>query len=93
MNSSIISKMEKAKRYVQERNRINFSEFEADFQGEHDTYHLSYRSGSWDCSCEFFSNRGVCSHTMALQKLLSDMLPKGTLPHEISLEPVLSFSR
>lgn len=87
MNSSIISKMEKAKRYVQERSRINFSRFDADFQGEHDTYHLSYREGRWTCSCNFFASWSVCSHTMALQRLLSDMLPKGTLPHEISLEP------
>ncbi len=93
MNSSIISKIDKAKRYVQERNRINFSEFEADFQGEHDTYHLSYRDGRWNCSCSFFATREVCSHTMALQKLLSGMLPKGTLPHEISLEPAIAHSR
>lgn len=93
MNSSIISKMEKAKRYVHERDRINFSSFEADFHGEHDTYHLSYSDGRWNCSCNFFTSWGVCSHAMALQKLLSDMLPKGTLPHEISLEPLISYSR
>ncbi len=93
MNSSIIGKMEKAKRYVHERSRINFSEFEADFQGEHDTYHMSYRNGSWRCSCNFFATNDVCSHTMAVQKLLSEMMPKGTLPHEICLEPALPHAR
>lgn len=93
MDSSIISKMEKAKRYVQERNRVSFSQLEAEFHGEHDTYHLSYRDGHWNCSCHFFASRAVCSHTMALQKLLSEMLPKGTLPHEISLEPANPYAR
>lgn len=93
MNSSIISKMEKAKRYIQERNRITFSQFEAEFHGEHDNYRLSYKENRWNCSCNFFGTWDVCSHTMALQKLLSDMLPKGTLPHEISLEPALPHSR
>lgn len=93
MNSSIISKMEKAKRYVQERHRISFSHLEARFQGEHDTYHLSYKDGRWNCSCNFFASWDVCSHTMALQRILSEMLPKGTLPHEISLEPATPYAR
>ncbi|MDP2725960.1 MAG: hypothetical protein Q8P59_00310 [Dehalococcoidia bacterium] len=89
MNSSIISKMDKAKRYIQEKGRITFSHFDAEFHGEHDNYHLSYMDGRWNCSCNFFASWDVCSHTMALQKLLSEMLPKGTLPHEISLEPAV----
>lgn len=87
MNSSLIGKIEKAKRYAQEPDRISFSKFTAEFKGEHDSYTISYKDGKWSCSCNFFIGWGVCSHTMALQRILAEMLPKGTLTYEMpSLE-------
>ncbi len=79
MQSSLIGKIEKAKRYAQELDRITFSAFTVDFRGEHDSYTLSYKEGKWHCSCHFFSLRGVCSHTMAMQKVLTAMLPEEAL--------------
>ena len=74
-------------------NRITLSQFEAKCQGEHDNYHLSYTDGRWNCSCNFFGSWGVCTHAMAFQKLMSDMLPTGTLPHDVSPEPAPPHSR
>jgi len=79
MQSSLIGKMEKAKRYAQERDRITFTDFTVSFRGEHDNYSLSYKEGKWNCSCPFFSRRGICSHNMALQRILAEMLPKEAL--------------
>ncbi len=79
MQSSLISKIEKAKRYAQERERITFTEFTATFQGEHDNYIISCRDGKWQCSCHFFPTRGVCSHSMALQRILAEMLPENAI--------------
>lgn len=79
MHSSLIGKIEKAKRYAEERDRITFSHFAANFRGEHDNYSLTYKDGQWQCSCHFFSGWGVCSHTMALQRILAEMLPKEAL--------------
>ena len=76
MQSSLIGKIEKAKRYAQETDRITFSELLVNFRGENDTYATGYRGGKWHCTCRFFSNWGVCSHTMALEKILDGMLPK-----------------
>ena len=76
MQSSLIGKIEKAKRYAQETERIAFSEFSVKFQGDNDNYITGYKDGKWHCSCHFFSNRGLCSHTMALERILSNMLPK-----------------
>jgi len=83
MQSSLIGKIEKAHRYAQERERITFSDLTASFRGEHDTYDLSYKEGQWHCSCSFFSKWGLCSHTMALQKILSEMLPEEALSPEV----------
>lgn len=77
MNSSLIGKIEKAKRYAQERERITLTDFHATFRGEHDTYDLTFREGRWNCSCYYFPGHGLCSHTMALEKILGEMLPKG----------------
>ena len=74
MDSSMIGKIQKAKRYAQERERITFNEFQVTFTGNHNTYNTSYRAGQWSCECNFFAQRGVCSHTMAMEKILGVML-------------------
>jgi hypothetical protein len=74
MDSGMISKIQKAKRYAQERERINFVEFEVTFRGNHNSYTVSYDRGHWNCGCPFFARRGVCSHTMALERILGVML-------------------
>jgi len=79
MQSSLIGKIEKAKRYAQETERVTFSQFSVEFRGEHDNYTTSYRDGKWHCSCHFFSSWGLCSHTMALEKILGNMMPKEAL--------------
>ena len=79
MQSSLIGKIEKAKRYAQERDRITFSELSVNFRGEHDDYTTGLKDGKWHCSCLFFSRWGLCSHTMALERILDNMLPKEAL--------------
>jgi len=76
MHSSLIGKIQKANLYAQEPDRVNFQQFSATFRGEHDSYTVSYREGTWKCSCNFFAGWGVCSHTMTIQKLLGVMLPR-----------------
>ncbi len=76
MQSSLIGKIDKAKRYSQETERITFSEFSVEFRGEHNNYITGYKDSQWHCSCHFFSGWGLCSHTMALERILGNMLPK-----------------
>ncbi|MBI2919294.1 MAG: hypothetical protein HYY01_15070 [Chloroflexi bacterium] len=74
MQSSLIGKIEKARRYAQERDRVRIRELTLDFRGDHSNYTLSYSSGSWRCQCSFFLSHGTCSHTMALERVLGDLL-------------------
>jgi hypothetical protein len=74
MDSGMISKIQKSKRYADEPERITFQSFAVTFAGEHDHYHVTYEDGNWSCQCEFFRQRGVCSHTMALERVLGPML-------------------
>ena len=75
MNSSLIGKIEKAKRYAQEPGRVQFKRLDADFRGSHDSHRVTLEQGRWHCDCAFFALYDVCSHTMAMQRILSEMLP------------------
>ncbi len=79
MQSSLIGKIEKAKRYAEEPERVKFSGFSVVFRGENNDYATEYKEGKWHCSCRFFSTWEVCSHTMALERILGNMLPEEAL--------------
>lgn len=87
MQSSLIGKVEKARRYAHETERVTFSELSVKFRGENDNYVTEYRDGKWHCSCRFFSSWGCCSHTMALERILSNMLPEEALTTEYETIP------
>ena len=74
MDSSIIGKIEKARQYAEEKDRVNITSFSATFKGNHDQYLVRFEGGDWRCECHFFTTREVCSHTMALQRILDEML-------------------
>ena len=80
MDSSIIGKIEKARHYAEQKDRVNITSFAATFQGNHDQYNVRFEDGSWRCECHFFATRAVCSHTMALQRILQEMLSKQPEP-------------
>jgi hypothetical protein len=82
MDSGMISKIEKAKRYAQELDRIVFDELKVTFRGDHNSYHVVYDHGTWSCQCEFFRQRGICSHTMAMERILDPMLKRQEKPQE-----------
>ena len=74
MNSSLIGKIEKARRYAQELDRVRIVQLAADFRGDHGLHKVRFAGGDWECNCEFFSRWGTCSHTMAMQRMLDPML-------------------
>ncbi len=74
MYSSVIGKIEKAKRYAEEKGRVTFSSFVVTFHGENDDHKVEYNDGNLTCTCAFFAGRGFCSHSMALQRMLEEML-------------------
>ncbi len=76
MDYGMIGKIEKAKRYAEERDRIHFTEFSVTFDGENGQHTIGYSENGWKCDCNFFQSRGVCSHTMALERILKGMVEK-----------------
>ena len=79
MNSSVIGKIEKAKRYAQERDRMRVNGLSVDFHGENGDHKISLEGDRWSCTCDFFASHGVCAHSMALERVLEGMLPATAL--------------
>lgn len=78
-SSTLISKIEKAIHYAHERDRFKFQDFTVRLRGQHSTHTIVYRAGKFTCDCEHFIGHGDCSHTIACEKLLGEMLP-GAIP-------------
>ena len=76
MDYGMIGKIEKAKRYAEQRDRIKFETLRVTFEGENNPHTVLLENGVWQCDCDFFQSRGRCSHTMALEIILQNMLPE-----------------
>ncbi|MBV6396210.1 MAG: hypothetical protein HFACDABA_01804 [Anaerolineales bacterium] len=74
MDYGMIGKLEKAKRYAEERQRFHFNRFEVTFQGDNNDHNVSFDNGVFQCDCEFFITHKRCGHSMALEILLKDMI-------------------
>lgn len=74
MDYGMIGKIEKAKRYSQQRDRIRIDLLKVTFEGENNPHTVNFENGAWQCDCDFFQSRGRCSHTMALEMILNGLL-------------------
>ena len=88
MDYGLIGKIEKAKRYAEERERIEFMQFSVKFKGDHNDHVVTYDQGQWHCTCDFFSHWGLCCHTMALERVLANMLPKEAISTQLDTTPL-----
>ncbi len=79
MDSGMIGKIQKAKMYAEQPERIRFESFLVTFEGTNNNHQVMLKNENWNCTCDFFKTRGVCSHTMALEKIFGKMLPEHLL--------------
>ncbi len=76
MDYGLIGKIEKAKRYAEDRKRFTFHSFDVTFRGDNNDHHVTFNDGVFHCDCEFFLTHKRCGHTMAIEILLKDMVPE-----------------
>lgn len=75
MNSSLIGKIEKARRYSEERDqRVSFDEFAVQIRGDNGEHTVRLNDGRFQCDCHFFSGWGTCSHVMTMERVLQGMV-------------------
>ncbi|MQF70345.1 hypothetical protein FIM12_08450 [SAR202 cluster bacterium AD-804-J14_MRT_500m] len=74
MQSSLIGKIEKARKYASEKNRITVESIRVEFAGDHRSHIVELDGGEWRCTCHYFSDYRTCSHVMAMERILSPMI-------------------
>ena len=79
---NIVSDVKKAKRYSEESDRIKINSFEASFQGDNREHMVTYNEGTWTSTSSYFEKHGVCAYTMAMERILGDMVKPISLTAE-----------
>lgn len=76
MQSTVLAKAEKARRYAEEPDRLRITRLEATFEAGGGSHVLAYGADGWACDCEFFGQQRVCQHTEAASRMLDAHLPE-----------------
>jgi hypothetical protein len=74
-DSGMINKIQKAKTYADEPERIHFEDLRVRFDGNHNEHVVEFHDGHWRCDCGYFRSHQTCSHVMALDRVLGVMAP------------------
>ena len=69
----LLKKIEKARRYIADPSLFSFSESEVTLRSEHGTRTLHLTNGSWRCSCDFFADNSICSHSIATKEIVRSL--------------------
>ena len=74
MDNGMIRKYEKAKMYAEQPERMQVRRLTVEFDGANNPHTVEFKEGGWSCDCEFFVGRDRCSHTMALELVLGELV-------------------
>ncbi|NJN17678.1 MAG: hypothetical protein HC822_16085 [Oscillochloris sp.] len=88
MHSDLIGKIEKARRYAEEPERIKLSEIKARFNGGNSEHEITLADGHWSCTCSFFHSWRTCAHVMAMQRIMNPMLTDEARQAELAIPAV-----
>lgn len=86
MDSSIVRKIAKAKDYAEQSNRIKILQCKIEFHGENSNHQIEFDHGIWLCDCNYFSSNQICSHSMALEISMKDLLASQMEPSDLISE-------
>lgn len=75
LDSGMINKIQKARDYASEPERIHFQKLEVRFDGRNGDHNVGFDDGQWHCDCDYFRSHQTCSHTMAMERVLGVMSP------------------
>ncbi len=74
MHSGMIGKIDKARRYAEERTRFELQQLSVRVRGDHADHLVTFDDGRWRCECDFFQSQGACAHSMALELVMDGMV-------------------
>ena len=81
MDTSMINKIQKAKEYAEEPERVTFHTLTLAFRGINNDYTVSLGPDGWSCSCPGCQKYGICPHIMAVEIKFKPMLKRDPVPY------------
>jgi len=84
LDSGMINKIQKAKQYAGEPERIHFTDLRVEFEGANNRHAVAFTDGSWRCDCDYFRGHLTCSHIMALDRILGVMAPQSAAAPQLA---------
>ncbi|MGQ9910508.1 MAG: SWIM zinc finger family protein [Candidatus Flexifilum sp.] len=81
MDYGMIGKIEKARFYAREPERITFSSLTVEFAGDNNTYTVLLTPEGWSCTCPGYHAHNLCPHIMALEMIFKPMIKRPPLPY------------
>lgn len=75
LDYGMVNKIQKAKTYASEPERIHFQQLKVEFDGNNGNHEVEFDGEHWRCDCSYFRGHGTCSHTMAMERVLGVMAP------------------
>jgi hypothetical protein len=85
MHSSMIGKLEKARRYADEPWRVALQSLSVAFKGDNDVHTVSAENGEWHCTCDFHTKNSTCAHVMAVQHMMDRTFSGAAIDHTAHL--------
>ncbi len=85
MQSTIVTKAEKAHRYALEHDRLQIGGLAATFDAGGGTHVIGLGEGGWTCDCDFFAGTRVCPHVEAASRMLDAHLAESAKPRVVDL--------
>jgi len=81
MDTSTINKIQKAREYAEQPERVTFHTLTLEFHGDNNDYVVALGPDGWSCTCPGFQKYGICPHIMSIEKLFKPMLQRDPLPY------------
>lgn len=67
--TQLLRKIEKARRYIADPSLFSRNGSEVTLRSEHGTRTLHLTDGAWYCSCDFYAEHNICSHSIATKEV------------------------
>ncbi len=81
MQSSLHGMIEKAHRYADEPERVQFEALTATVRGSNDEEHtVRLARGRLTCNCDHYTHEALCAHVLTVEKLFKMHLPANAAP-------------
>ena len=80
MQSALHGMIDKAHRYAEQPDRVQFSVLQAQVHGDNAEHEVRLDNGRLSCNCDHYAHERLCAHVLTVERVLKQHLPKNAAP-------------